>query len=136
MRKTCNICGAQRSTKYFPTEGHIDTCKRCRKKSSIAHIRAEKKKLQKSTIRREHYNRKFVEQNGSCYICGRHQDEFDKRLSLDHNHSTGELRGLLCQACNVALGYTEENISRLTKMIEYIMLYNDVKSRLEPKRFD
>lgn len=39
-------------------------------------------------------------QGQSCAICRRHEDEFANRLSVDHNHRTGKVRGLLCYQCN------------------------------------
>jgi 5-methylcytosine-specific restriction endonuclease McrA len=43
----------------------------------------------------------FLErQGGKCAICKKPQSDFKHRLSLDHNHKTGQLRGLLCYRCN------------------------------------
>lgn len=42
----------------------------------------------------------FKQQNGCCAICKKPQSLFKKRLALDHNHRTGQLRGLLCFYCN------------------------------------
>jgi len=38
----------------------------------------------------------FDKQEGRCAICGRHQKELKHKLSLDHDHATGVIRGLLC----------------------------------------
>ena len=70
------------------------------------------------------YNNMYVEQNGRCKICNRHQSRFSKRLSLDHNHKTGKVRGLLCQACNTSLGLMQENEQSLLKMLLYIKQNN------------
>lgn len=46
----------------------------------------------------------MLSQGGACGICGfKHADSF-KGLHLDHDHKTGKVRGLLCCACNLALG--------------------------------
>lgn len=42
----------------------------------------------------------FKKQDGKCALCGKPQSAFKCRLSLDHNHKTGKLRGLLCYPCN------------------------------------
>lgn len=75
---------------------------------------------------------KFIEmerrQNGCCYICKKPQNAKNKRLSIDHDHSCcpkdmscGKcVRGLLCQACNAALGLLKEDIDTLKNMISYI----------------
>ena len=43
---------------------------------------------------------------GKCELCG-HEPELTKYLHIDHDHSTGIPRGLLCHRCNLALGYIE-----------------------------
>jgi uncharacterized membrane protein YvbJ len=59
-----------------------------------------------------------------CAVCGK--PETDKRngkirmLSIDHNHDTGKIRGMLCGKCNKALGLLDENIDILLSMIKYI----------------
>lgn len=67
----------------------------------------------------------FAGQKGCCAICGRHQSEFKKRLAVDHNHTTGEVRSLLCVRCNSLLGYSGENIKILEKTIKYIRSHNE-----------
>jgi hypothetical protein len=41
-----------------------------------------------------------VLQAGKCGVCGRHESEFKSKLAVDHNHKTGQVRGLLCYRCN------------------------------------
>jgi len=75
-------------------------------------------------VSREGYNRLFESQNGCCAICGRHQSEMKKRLSLDHNHETGKNRALLCNKCNVAIGLFYEDPSILEAALEYLQKWN------------
>lgn len=58
-------------------------------------------------------------QNNRCGICG---NEFlkDDKISVDHDHKTGIVRGLLCHACNVGLGLFRDEIERLKKAIDYL----------------
>ena len=56
----------------------------------------------------EDYNKMLNEQEGKCAICQKHQNELKKILYVDHDHKTGEVRGLLCKNCNVALGFYEK----------------------------
>ena len=42
----------------------------------------------------------FNNQKGNCAVCGRNYTEFTKNLSVDHDHKTMEIRGLLCTYCN------------------------------------
>lgn len=55
----------------------------------------------------EQYNAMLLAQNSCCAICGRHQSQFKRRLAIDHDHVTQELRGLLCHGCNWSLGKYE-----------------------------
>ena|SRR6187551_851002 len=55
-------------------------------------------------------------QNDCCAICGRY-----KKLVVDHDHTTGEVRGLLCKACNIGLGYFRENLFSLRGAIDYLI---------------
>jgi hypothetical protein len=48
----------------------------------------------------EKYEQLMEKQHYSCAICKRHEKEFGRRLHLDVDHSTGELRGGLCYTCN------------------------------------
>lgn len=66
------------------------------------------------------YNKMFDEQKGRCKICGRHQSEFKKRLSVDHCHETLKVRGLLCSKCNMGIGHFKDNIDLLKSAIEYL----------------
>ena len=52
------------------------------------------------------YESIHVAQSGKCAICGR--DENGRKLAVDHNHKTGEIRGLLCDSCNPRLGILED----------------------------
>lgn len=67
-------------------------------------------------ITKEIYDEMYKAQNGKCYICG--LDEV--KLHIDHNHSTGKVRRLLCKECNMALGLLKENVVTLKNMIEYL----------------
>jgi len=68
----------------------------------------------------EDYYEMFAKQKGCCAICGRHQSEFKRALSVDHNHETGEIRGLLCDNCNLMLGKAKESIEILKSVIKYL----------------
>ena len=72
----------------------------------------------------DQYNELFVKQEGKCIICGKHQNELKGRLYVDHDHSTGKIRGLLCKKCNLLLGYSNDDINILKGAIEYLNLIN------------
>lgn len=60
----------------------------------------ERNLLRRYGITLEQYNELLEKQEENCAMCGRHQSEFKTRLAVDHNHHTGEIRGLLCNYCN------------------------------------
>jgi hypothetical protein len=70
----------------------------------------------------EDYKKIYNEQQGRCAICG----NIFKVLCVDHIHSTGKIRGLLCSQCNLALGNAREDIAVLKNAIKYLNLYNHV----------
>jgi hypothetical protein len=56
----------------------------------------------------EEYDKMFEAQKGLCWICGNPQrSKLSEHLCVDHNHETGEVRGLLCHTCNTTLGSYE-----------------------------
>lgn len=65
----------------------------------------------------EDYARLFSEQGGVCAICHRRQRK--QRLSVDHDHETDRVRGLLCTRCNRALGHFEWDVDVLRRLIDY-----------------
>jgi hypothetical protein len=66
------------------------------------------------------YNKMFNDQNGRCKICLIHNSEVKKPLSVDHYHSTGKVRGLLCGSCNLGLGMFKDNTEIMKIAIEYL----------------
>jgi hypothetical protein len=70
------------------------------------------------------YREMLTAQGGACAIC--HQPEAQRRksvLSVDHDHGSGLVRGLLCHACNVAIGYFSDDPERLRAAADYIERY-------------
>ena len=67
----------------------------------------------------EEYNEMFVSQNGVCAICKESQIT-GKSLSVDHNHETSKVRGLLCNKCNTGIGLLGEKEEILLEAIKYI----------------
>lgn len=78
----------------------------------------------------------YEAQNGKCYICGRFRAKDRKKLSVDHCHATGLIRGLLCQQCNRdVLGHFRDDISAFERGIEYLTnnpAYTVIGARVVP----
>jgi len=66
----------------------------------------------------EDYDKKLKEQNYCCAICNRNRDIFKRNLSVDHNHKTGEVRGLLCVICNTNVGVVEDKLEMIQKYLK------------------
>jgi hypothetical protein len=66
------------------------------------------------------------EQGNRCAICKTHADDIPHAtfkynpLVIDHCHSTGHVRGLLCPTCNNMLGHAKDNVAVLAAAIEYL----------------
>ena len=69
------------------------------------------------------YNHMLEAQGGKCAICRRPpgQDGKGRRnLSVDHDHTTGQVRGLLCFHCNIVLGHVGESKETLLRFVMYV----------------
>lgn len=75
--------------------------------------------IRKFGISHEDLVKLTIEQSGLCAICGQICSH-GKRLSLDHDHETGQLRGLLCAPCNLALGGFKDNPKIIKNALEYL----------------
>lgn len=52
-------------------------------------------------VSKEQYDSLFEKQEGRCALCKKHQSELKRRLAIDHDHKTFEIRALLCAYCNL-----------------------------------
>jgi len=67
------------------------------------------------------YNRLLFLQGGKCLICETEKPGGCKTyMSVDHNHTTGKVRGILCGNCNTILGIAHDNPERLRKAADYL----------------
>lgn len=65
------------------------------------------------------YEEMLRAQGEACAIC-RSKDNKGRRFSVDHDHETGRVRGLLCFKCNTALGQFGDNVPGLNAVIDYL----------------
>jgi len=65
------------------------------------------------------YRELLAHQDGVCYVCQRKPGA--KRLAVDHDHTSGAVRGLLCRGCNRdVLGHLRENVPALLRAVSYL----------------
>lgn len=74
----------------------------------------------------EDYDTMLKDQGGVCAVCGNHEMATTKhggvkRLAVDHNHSTGEVRGILCNKCNIGISMFDENLDILASATSYLI---------------
>lgn len=67
----------------------------------------------------EEYQNMIKKQNNVCKICGG-KSKTGKRLTIDHDHQTGKVRGLLCFNCNTGLGHFKDDYSLLLLAAKYL----------------
>lgn len=85
-------------------------------------VPARKPKQVLSVVRAEKA-RVLALQGAACAAC---QAAFKgtKDAHLDHCHATGKIRGVLCHACNTALGLLDDDIARLVQLAEYLSMHH------------
>jgi hypothetical protein len=125
--KTCSRCGELKHVSEFyrahqNPEGLQYHCKECEN-----HNFKERATLMRYGVTRNKYNDMVKSQDNRCMICGivgGSEENYGKQLSVDHNHITGQMRGLLCWHCNIALGRFRESIENLENAIKYLQTFN------------
>jgi protein-arginine kinase activator protein McsA len=139
MNKECSRCGSNRPLVKFTKctitkSGYRSYCKDCNNKY-YANRRIEKYKQVREYEKKFHTERRLryeygitmetykdmlKSSNGKCAIC-----EKESKLVIDHCHSTGKVRGLLCQTCNKGLGLFYDNKETLNRAIDYLKGSNE-----------
>ena len=90
-------------------------CNRCREKVRLYF--KEKTIWLKYGITHEDYDSMLKEQGNVCAICKKPPK---KKLDVDHCHTTGKVRGLLCRACNVLVGLMERDPKAVAPALKYL----------------
>lgn len=124
--RICSRCKQEKTVFNFyrrtsRKRGYHYTCKKCdqknyKKNSERIRIR---NLMQAYNLTKEQYNNLNKIQSGVCLIC-KNKCEIHGHLSVDHNHFTGAVRGLLCSHCNKGLGCFKDNINLLLKAADYL----------------
>jgi hypothetical protein len=137
--KVCNICQERKPLDAFSihkkgAQGRHPACKICRslqakswyakKRSEIIKIRREWRKQTGADRRHayglsiEEFNALIDAQGGRCAIC--FEVPTGRGFHVDHCHLTGQIRGLLCRGCNLALGNMKDDPVRLKRAVDYL----------------
>lgn len=111
--KCCARCKLEKpATEFFKSriksDGLQSYCKECRQNLARQRIFG---------CSEEQYKALQANQMNRCAIC---DETTNKALSVDHSHSTNQIRGLLCTRCNLGIGYFKDNIELLRKAIQYL----------------
>lgn len=139
--KTCSKCKRILPLELFPRrkrspDGKSSWCKSCFKEHWKDYYEEHREVLSKrrskynsSKDRNRHlkynygidyheYEEMLIRQNGLCAVCKTTGER--SHLSIDHNHKTGKIRGLLCHTCNSALGMLKENKDIVANLLRYL----------------
>ena len=134
--KKCKTCKIEKPLKEFIVrkqckDGLSIYCKKCHCKTVTDYYKAHPRKLKNHNLKKlygitiEDYEKLFEQQKGVCAICEKVETKICTQgiiqsLSVDHDHSTGMIRGLLCDKCNHAIGLLCHNADLFLKAIEYL----------------
>jgi deoxycytidylate deaminase len=130
----CNRCKSDLSIKsfYLRSNGKLRSwCIDCEKaytqthRAQINENQSKRRKnkndnLYKYGISNEQYNTILADQNDVCAICKKPESEKRKYLSVDHDHKSGIIRGLLCAKCNRGLGLFKDSRESVIRAISYL----------------
>lgn len=97
---------------------HTDRRTGNRKRTDCSDCRNTQRRI--THLTRYEYVNLLASQFYECAICKAPAVQFDRLLSVDHHHATGQVRGLLCNHCNIGLGNFKEDVSYLEAAIEYL----------------
>jgi hypothetical protein len=118
--KQCRSCGVEKPLSEFHTRRdngkHRNDCIQCQRDKKNA---VQYKQLYNISL--SDYDKLYELQGGVCAMCFLPQvDSRKTRLCVDHCHTTGVVRGLLCTNCNVAIGLLKDDERLLQRGIEYL----------------
>jgi hypothetical protein len=115
----CTKCKLSFDTNEFIKDsryilGYKKTCKKCRSITSINSLR-----MKNYGMNNDEYKNFIIKNNNKCTSCGS-----VKRLCVDHCHTTGKVRGLLCAKCNTALGFLDDSEQKIKLLLKYLLSYS------------
>lgn len=122
IKKKCRMCGIKQALSEFYACGggkRRGACKTC--------IEDQKRWVEFGVLPWSYWNAVYC-QDGRCAIC-KELPANGERLVVDHCHTSGAVRGLLCKPCNLAIGLMKDKVERMASAILYLEEANVAKSR-------
>lgn len=124
LSKVCTRCSLTKSVEDFPknSKGKLGRGQKCKICSAEVSSIYRKQIPIKKAAQKYRVTEKEIEQvyyKTICDICNKPFKK-DKRHAIDHDHATGQIRGLLCDLCNTGLGMFKDNQELLQKAIVYL----------------
>ena len=124
----CKSCQKQQQKNYRKDPEKVLKLREVSRMWRIENPERSKLSVRNATLKKkygigiEEYNILLEEQNFGCAICESTDTKvsWSTNLHVDHDHDTGAIRGLLCQACNTSLGKMNNNPDLLRKAAEYL----------------
>lgn len=107
-------------------EKYLEGAKRSYRKRDPAHMAAVRFKallIREYSLTPEAFEELLTLQGNRCAICQEPPPE-GKRLYVDHYHATGEVRGLLCNPCNISLRKGRDTIEHLERALAYVKAFS------------
>ena len=116
--KSCSKCKESKEIHHFWKNGERrhSKCKQCMRLRNKQPYSTEKHYLKCYGLTLNDVKNLMTQQNNCCALCDSSLDRF----VVDHDHSTGQVRGLLCYPCNTGLGFFKESPDQLNKAILYL----------------
>ena len=134
--KTCNKCNIEKDASEFnkktaSKDGLQYHCKECASSYKKKYKKSPKGKSnqRKTNLKRnygitpEQYDEILKSQDYKCAICRYDKPGGRGRFHVDHDHETGQVRGLLCHSCNTSLGGFKDNPSITDAATNYLIQY-------------
>ena len=124
--KRCTECGETKPINEFASAGagkKRAKCKPCLARKKREYYKKNPDKARRRNLKTlygidvETYDLMAKQQNNCCGACEKPTDN----LVVDHCHTTGKVRGLLCSNCNLALGHFGDSIWKLENAMEYLI---------------
>lgn len=128
VARTCPSCGADVTRRRLDVIWCSPACReRERRRNTPRKERRDYDMRVKYGITHEDYDRMLAEQGGACAICNRL--EADSRfgvLVVDHDHKSGNVRALLCNDCNLAIGKLQDDPAIIRAAVTYLERFPNV----------